>query len=220
MGRLVFTFSISSVSQGRGRSSSIWEAVVVDPLSVLGLAAPAISAVRKLIRGNVVLQPKKLSFGGSEWEQVWALNMTSLADLPLYNVVVGIWSDDRPVVTDLPIELVALDGTPVGPMVQGAAGVEMDAGCVVMRGRAGVTGVMLVFVQVLAPRQTVRLGIKGQVGRRFHVFTEVLEYVKEGGPLSAVGPDGNPAVRVHLPIDMTVSGLSSYLRRTGGEAPP
>ena len=186
----------------------------MDPLSVLGLASSAIQPVRKLVRGSLNVQPKKLSFGGSEWEQVWALAVTSLSDVPLYEVVIGVWSDDRPVVTELPIELVDLNGAPMGPMTAGAAQVEMDTGCAVLHGNAGAHGVMLIFLHHVDPGQTVRLGMRSKAKMRFHVFTEALHLTKlPSGPVYAIGPDGQPAVRVHLPIDLSVSSMSLYVRR-------
>lgn len=186
--------------------------VVVDPLSALGLAAEAITALRKRLREKVVLQPEKLSFGGSEWQQVWNLTLSSLSEVPLYDVVVGIWSDDRPVLPELPIELVQLDGEPTGPMVKTGGGLTRDVNSSVLRGRAGVHGVMLVFIRQINPHQVISLGLRSNQHGRFHVFTEVLEYSdKQTGPLYVTRADGTVLTRIRLPIDMSISGMGFYI---------
>lgn len=187
----------------------------IDPLSALGLAMDAIGLVRRAIQGKLLVTPNALSFGGSEWQHTQALTVINETDRPLFDVVVGIWSDDRPVMSDLPLDLTSVDGSAVGPVVRLTPQIAMDAGCLGLRGHCGAHGVVLIFLRQMNPHQAVRLGVTGHVRSRFHVFTEALEFSKkQTRPLYTTGPDGQVLVPIHLPIEMTVSGMMAYIKTT------
>ena len=185
----------------------------MDPLTLLGLADSTIRLVRAATRGRLLVSPKTMSFGGSDWQETYVLTMSSQTDVPVFNVLLGIWSDDRPVLSDLPLDFVSVDGESLGPMVATSPSHEMDTGWVCVRGSAGAHGVILLKLGQIDPRQTIHLGIRGRVHETFQVFTEVLECsTTQDKPQYVVGQDGTVLVPIHIPMDLAMTGIGFYVR--------
>lgn len=186
----------------------------MDPLALLSLSGPAIRAIRRAVKGRVAVSPAEMAFGGSDWQTCQTLMLSNLREEPAYDTLVAIWSANRPVLERLPLVLQTVDGHEQRAVAKSRDGFGFAYDQFSLEGTSSGHGVVLLFRRELAPKQTVRLELRGKGRKRFHVWTEVLRAEKKPELPAFAERDGDIAIPFNLPIPLKLHTLSIYVDRT------